>query len=66
VTAGNGEKYELARAHRGLARSHHATGAAGPARQHWQQALALYTALGAPEADEIRAHLGDQPAPPPG
>jgi hypothetical protein len=28
------------------------------AREHWQQALAIYTELGSPEADEIRARLG--------
>jgi DNA-binding SARP family transcriptional activator/Tfp pilus assembly protein PilF len=57
VTTDSGERYEQARAHRGLARSYHAGGDAGQARHHWQQALPLYTALGAPEADEIRAQF---------
>ena len=28
------------------------------ARDHYEQALALYTELGVPEADEVRAELG--------
>jgi tetratricopeptide (TPR) repeat protein len=52
-----GNKYEQARAHYGLARGHHATGE--PARAHHclQQALALFTELGAPEADQISAEM---------
>jgi hypothetical protein len=57
VTTDSGERYEQARAHRGLARSYYADGDADQARHHWQQALALYTALDAPEADQIRAQL---------
>jgi hypothetical protein len=30
---------------------------AGQARHHWPQALTLYTELGAPEADQVRAQL---------
>ena len=52
-----GDQYERARAHNGLARTFHATGDAGQARRHWQQALALFTELGAPEADQVRAQL---------
>jgi tetratricopeptide (TPR) repeat protein len=44
-----GERYEQARAHDGLARSYRATGDHGRARHHWGDALALLTALGAPE-----------------
>ena len=29
----------------------------GQARHHWQQALTLYTQLGAPEADQVRSEL---------
>ena len=55
VKAGN--RYEQARAHNGLAHAHHTTGDPDQARHHWQQALTLYTDLGVPDADDIRAHL---------
>jgi DNA-binding SARP family transcriptional activator/tetratricopeptide (TPR) repeat protein len=55
--AARSEKYQQARAHNGLARAHHAAGDLGPARHHWNQALALCISLGAPEADQVRAHL---------
>jgi DNA-binding SARP family transcriptional activator/tetratricopeptide (TPR) repeat protein len=47
-----GDTYQQARAHYclGQARS-------GYARVHWQQALALFTELGTPEADQVRAAL---------
>jgi len=48
---------EQARAHSGLARACQAAGDLPQARHHWEQALARYTAIGAPEADEIRARL---------
>jgi tetratricopeptide (TPR) repeat protein len=46
-----------ARAHSGLARACQVGGDLAQARHHWQQALTRYTAIGAPEADEIRARL---------
>jgi tetratricopeptide (TPR) repeat protein len=49
--------YEQARAQRGLARAHAATGARAAAREHWEAALAGYAELGVPEADEVRAEL---------
>jgi DNA-binding SARP family transcriptional activator/uncharacterized protein HemY len=52
-----GDKYEQARAHDGLARICSAGGDPGKARHHWQQALTLYTGLGAPEAAQVRARL---------
>jgi DNA-binding SARP family transcriptional activator/Tfp pilus assembly protein PilF len=52
-----GETYEQARAHNGLARVHHAGDDRGQACHHWRQALTLYTELGAPEADQVRAQL---------
>jgi DNA-binding SARP family transcriptional activator/Tfp pilus assembly protein PilF len=52
-----GDKYEQARAHNGLAHTYHATGDDGQARHHWQEALTLYTALGVPEANQVRAQL---------
>ena len=56
-----GEKYEQARAHDGLATAG-ATARATSARpiRHWKQALVLYTELGAPEADEVRAQLASR------
>ena len=52
-----GDRAEEARAHDGLARSYHAAGDHDHARHHWQQALILYTDLGTPEADQVRAQL---------
>jgi DNA-binding SARP family transcriptional activator/tetratricopeptide (TPR) repeat protein len=46
-----------ARAHGGLARAYQADGDWPQARHHWQEALTRYTAIGAPEAGEIRARL---------
>jgi hypothetical protein len=46
-----------ARAHHGLARSHEAVFDSSQAGPHWQQALALYTDLGIPEADQVRAEI---------
>jgi DNA-binding SARP family transcriptional activator/tetratricopeptide (TPR) repeat protein len=62
-----GSPLEDARAHSGLARACQATGDPVQARHHWQLALTRYTAIGAPEAGEIRARLaragddGDKP-----
>jgi len=56
-----GEAYEQARAHHGLAAALDAVGNAGLARHHRSCALELYSALGAPEADAIRAEP-DQPS----
>jgi tetratricopeptide (TPR) repeat protein len=52
-----GDRYEQARAHNGLAHAHHASSDSEQARHHWQKALTLYSALGIPDADDIRAHL---------
>jgi DNA-binding SARP family transcriptional activator/tetratricopeptide (TPR) repeat protein len=54
-----GDTYQQARAHDGLARAHHALARPDQARDHWEHALALYTQLGAPEADQVRARLAD-------
>ncbi|HLJ98729.1 MAG TPA: BTAD domain-containing putative transcriptional regulator [Streptosporangiaceae bacterium] len=48
-----GDKLEQARAHNGLGHLSRAAGDVSLARRHWHRALALYTGLGAPEADEI-------------
>jgi tetratricopeptide (TPR) repeat protein/transcriptional regulator with XRE-family HTH domain len=57
LAAQAGEKYEQARAHAGLASTYQANGHPRKARRHWQQALTLYTHLGAPEADQVHAQL---------
>jgi tetratricopeptide (TPR) repeat protein/transcriptional regulator with XRE-family HTH domain len=53
-----GDMHEQARAHDGLAKTHRAGHDLDQARQHWQEALSLYTRLGDPEADQVRAQLG--------
>jgi DNA-binding SARP family transcriptional activator/tetratricopeptide (TPR) repeat protein len=57
LAAQTGNTYEQASAHRDLAESHDAAGQDEEARQHWQQALALFDQVGAPEADEVRTRL---------
>jgi tetratricopeptide (TPR) repeat protein/transcriptional regulator with XRE-family HTH domain len=52
----DGERYEQARAHEGLAIAYQAGGATARAHRHWEEALAGYTELGAPEADRVRAN----------
>lgn len=52
-----GDKHQQARAHDGLGHSYHTTGDSDQAFQHWQEALTLYTVLGVPEADRVRAQL---------
>jgi hypothetical protein len=53
----SGDRYEQARALAGLARSYQAAGDPGRAGHHWRRALARYTDLGLPEADDIRSRL---------
>jgi tetratricopeptide (TPR) repeat protein len=57
IAVETGNTYQQAGAHRDLAESHHAAGQHEQAGQHWQQALALYTQIDAPEADQIRSRL---------
>jgi tetratricopeptide (TPR) repeat protein len=52
-----GDRAQQASACHGLARACHAAADHGRARRHWQEALALYTSLGAAEADQVRAQL---------
>jgi DNA-binding SARP family transcriptional activator/uncharacterized protein HemY len=54
-----GDTYQQARAYNGLACAHHALARPDQARDHWEQALALYSQLGVPEADHVRARLAD-------
>jgi tetratricopeptide (TPR) repeat protein len=52
----------------GLAHAYHAAGDPGQARRHWNEAHILYTSLGAPEIDQVRARLattGDHARPEP-
>ncbi len=51
------DRYEQARAGRRLADSYHAVGEAVQAHRHWHQALAIFSVLGTPESDDIRASL---------
>jgi tetratricopeptide (TPR) repeat protein len=60
-----GDTYQQARAHDGLAHAHHALARPHEARDHWEQALALYTHLGTPEADQVRVQLADTGNPEP-
>jgi tetratricopeptide (TPR) repeat protein len=53
----SGDRYEQARALGGLARSYQAAGDLDQARDHWRRALARYTDLGLPEADDSRTEL---------
>jgi hypothetical protein len=48
-----------ARAHNGLGHAHHAGGNPSQGRYHWHVALTLYTDLGVPEAEQVRALLGE-------
>ena len=59
LAAETGNTYEQATLHRDLADSHHRAGEPGQARHHWQQALTLYTRLGAAEADQLRSRLAE-------
>jgi tetratricopeptide (TPR) repeat protein len=54
-----GDRYQQARAHDGLGFTHQASGEAGQARGHWRHALAGYASVGAAEAADVRARLGD-------
>jgi len=57
AAAGTGARDQQARAHTGLGTAYHALADLARAREHLQQALAIYTELGAPETDHIRADL---------
>ncbi len=50
--------HDQASAHSGLGRAHHSAGDHEQARHHWQQALAIFGELEAPEAEQVRGHLG--------
>jgi DNA-binding SARP family transcriptional activator/tetratricopeptide (TPR) repeat protein len=52
-----GVRHEQARAISGLGDAHLALGDNATARRQWQEALSLYSELGAPEGDALRAKL---------
>ncbi len=62
LAADTGNTYQQASVHRDLAESHDSAGDHEQARHHRQQALTLYTQLGVPEADQVRAQLSTQDA----
>lgn len=55
-----GQTYQQAAAHHDLGESHHHAGQQDQAHYHWQQALTLYTQLGAPEAVKILSRLRER------
>jgi DNA-binding SARP family transcriptional activator/Tfp pilus assembly protein PilF len=57
VARRTGDRQQQATSHSALARCYQAAGQDRQSREHWRQALALYTTLGAPEAAEVRAQL---------
>jgi DNA-binding SARP family transcriptional activator/Tfp pilus assembly protein PilF len=57
VARRTGDRAQQATSHSALARSYRASGQDRQARDHWRQALALYTILGSPEAAMVRALL---------
>ena len=63
IAGRSGDRYEQARAHEAFAQSLAATGDNRQARRHRLTALTLYTSLGAPEADDIRARLATSQTP---
>ena len=52
-----GDLYQQARAHDGLGYACHAVGDTARTRRHWQQALAAYTSINAPDAASTRSRL---------
>jgi len=58
-----GDRYEQARALNGLAHARQADGDHDTARRFWQDALAIYTEIGVPEADIVRSRLQTEEVP---
>ncbi|HEX6345244.1 ATP-binding protein [Umezawaea sp.] len=59
IAATTGARDQLARAHAGLGVAHQALGDTAAAREQHRLALALYTDLGMPEAELVRARLAE-------
>jgi tetratricopeptide (TPR) repeat protein/transcriptional regulator with XRE-family HTH domain len=62
LAAETGNTYQQASTHGDLAENYQCTGESETARHHFNQAIDLYTEVGAPEADQIRARLDELPA----
>jgi len=56
-TPGRRLEYQQGAAHDGLAHAHEADSDLDSARSHWRHALALYTELDVPEANEVLSNL---------
>jgi tetratricopeptide (TPR) repeat protein len=54
-----GDRYQLARALDGIAHARHETGHTALARRHWTNALAIFTELEVPEAEQVRGQLAE-------
>ncbi|MEO3923373.1 tetratricopeptide repeat protein [Micromonosporaceae bacterium B7E4] len=63
LAAGTGVREQQARAHTGLGRAYDDLGEPARAREHYTEALTIYTELGAPDADDVRARLAALPEP---
>jgi DNA-binding SARP family transcriptional activator len=59
IAVETGVRDQHARAHAGLAHAYLTLADSTRAREHYNHALALYTDLGMPDADQIRARLAD-------
>ncbi|MPZ80021.1 MAG: tetratricopeptide repeat protein [Actinophytocola sp.] len=59
MAAGTGESAQAARANHRIGTVLHETGHHNPAVPHWRDALAGYTELGLPEADQVRDQLSE-------
>jgi tetratricopeptide (TPR) repeat protein len=57
LTENTHDRFEQARALDGIAQVLDDTGQPTQAHQYWREALAIYSALGVPEAEQARAHL---------
>ncbi|MGI5188250.1 AfsR/SARP family transcriptional regulator [Promicromonospora sp. CA-289599] len=61
LAAADGTRHQQARAHAGIGHAHRALGNPDLARTHYEHAHAIYTDLGMPEAEEMRATLAEVP-----
>lgn len=61
LAGADGARHQQARAHAGIGHAHRALGNPDLARTHYEQACAIYTELGMPDAEEMRAMLTEVP-----
>jgi tetratricopeptide (TPR) repeat protein len=59
LAAQAGDLYEQARAHEGLGYTWHASQDLDRTRHHWEHAVAIYSSLGAHEAQDVRTRLDE-------